>query len=188
MVEFKNVVFSYEDKQVLNGFSLKIEKGECVCLKGESGCGKTTALRLILGLETPISGEISVPKRISAVFQEDRLMEHLSIKRNIMLIDDSDPKRVDKLLKKAGLYEVRHKKISLLSGGMKRRTAILRAIVFGGDLLVLDEPFNGLDFENKRIMSEIIREEFSENGKSVLLVSHIKEDAELLDAKVVEME
>ena len=63
MVELKNVSFSYDDKQVLKGFSLNLSKGECVCLKGESGCGKTTVLRLLLGLEAPDSGSISVPKK-----------------------------------------------------------------------------------------------------------------------------
>ena len=187
MVELKNIVFAYDEKTVLNDFSLKIGDGECICLKGESGCGKTTVLRLILGLETPISGEIIVPNRVSAVFQEDRLLDHLSIKRNLMLIGNADSGKVDSLLKKAGLYEVRNKKISRLSGGMKRRVAILRAIVFGGDLIILDEPFNGLDFDNKQIMAEIINQEFLSTGKSVLLVSHIKEDAVLLGATVVEM-
>lgn len=187
MVELKNVLFSYDDKQVLKGFSLNLSKGECVCLKGESGCGKTTVLRLLLGLEAPDSGSISVPQKISAVFQEDRLIEHLSIKRNILLANESNQKNTDELLKKTGLYEVRHKKISQLSGGMKRRVAILRAIIFDGDLLILDEPFNGLDFENKQIIAKIIKNEFLGKEKSVLLVSHIKEDAELLGARVVEM-
>ena len=115
------------------------------------------------------------------------MIEHLSIKRNILLANESNQKNTDELLKKTGLYEVRHKKISQLSGGMKRRVAILRAIIFDGDLLILDEPFNGLDFENKQIIAKIIKNEFLGKEKSVLLVSHIKEDAELLGARVVEM-
>lgn len=187
MLELKNISFSYSDKTVLKDFSLKLADGECVCLKGESGCGKTTVLRLILGFETPNSGEISAPKKISAVFQEDRLINHISVKRNIMLVSDGDAEKVDQLLKEVGLYEARHKKISVLSGGMKRRVAILRAIAFGGDLLVLDEPFNGLDFQNKQKIAQIITDEFLKVGKSVLLVSHIAEDAELLNAKIVQM-
>lgn len=187
MVELKNIGFAYDDRKVLNGFSLNISKGDCVCLKGESGCGKTTVLRLILGLETPNEGEITVPTRVSAVFQEDRLLEQFSIKRNLMLVDNAETVKVDSLLKEVGLYDVRHKKISRLSGGMKRRVAILRAIVFGGDLLVLDEPFNGLDFHNKQVIAEVIKREFLNVGKSVLLVSHIKEDADLLGASVVEI-
>lgn len=188
MLELKNVSFSYDDKTVFSNFSLKICKGECVCLKGESGCGKTTVLNIILGLQTIASGEITRPNKISAVFQEDRLIPHLSLKRNIMLVNDSNPKNVDNLLKSAGLYDIRHKKVSLLSGGMKRRAAILRAVNFGGDLLVLDEPFNGLDYENKQKIARIIKEEFLKKEKSVLLVSHNSEDAELLGAKIIEMQ
>ncbi len=186
MMNIRNLSFSYDERPILEDFSLTVAENECVCIKAVSGKGKTTLLRLILGLETDFSGEIEVPKNISAVFQEDRLIEHLSLKRNILLAKD-DAEKCDEMLKKVGLYDVRHKKVSQLSGGMKRRVAILRALQFGGDLLLLDEPFNGIDYENKKILAEIIKSEFMVSGKAVLLVTHITEDAELLGARIVEM-
>ena len=186
MIELKNIAFSYGETAVLKDFSLEVKNGECVCLKGESGCGKTTVLRLILGLETAQSGTVSVDGTVSAVFQEDRLVESLSLSKNIELVT-TDSVKAAELIKKAGLETVAHKKISAFSGGMKRRAAIIRAVAFGGDALILDEPFNGLDLENKQKMAEIIKENYLDLGKPVLLISHVEEDAELLNARIVEM-
>ena len=186
MIELKNVNFSYSDTAVLKDFSLSVKTGECVCLKGESGCGKTTVLRLILGLEAAQSGTVTVDGTVSAVFQEDRLIESLSLDKNLELITN-DTLLTSDLIKKAELETVANKKIADFSGGMKRRAAIIRAIAFGGDALILDEPFNGLDLENKQKMASLIKEQYLEKGKPVLLISHIEEDARLLNAKIVEM-
>lgn len=187
MLEVKNLCFSYNDTPLIDNLSIKINKGETVCLKGESGCGKTTLLRILLGLETAQSGQITVPGKLSVVFQEDRLIEHLSIKKNLLLIEGATQKLVDSLLLSADLFEFRNKKVSLLSGGMKRRVAILRAIIFNGDALLLDEPFNGIDAQNKQKMADIIKEYYTEKGKPVLLISHVKEDADVLKAKIIEI-
>lgn len=186
MIEIKNLSFSYEDKKILSDFSLTVNDGECVCLSGNSGCGKTTVLRLAAGLEKPSIGEVITPKKISYVFQEDRLVSNLSIIKNIMLCLPKEQKELAlSLLREAGLEAIKDKKPSELSGGMKRRAAIVRAVAFGGDILLLDEPFNGLDSEIKAKIAEMIRREFS--GKSILMVSHIKEDANLLYSKTIEM-
>ena len=175
MIELKNVSFSYDENQILNNFNLTVNGGECVQLYGISGSGKTTVSRLILGLEKANSGNIVVPQKISTVFQEDRLLENIDLQKNIRLV----------LSKEFGLYDVRKKKISTLSGGMKRRVALVRAIAYSGDALILDEPFNGLDKDNKQIAANIIKREFINKNKPVLLITHIKEDAELLDAKII---
>lgn len=186
MIKLENVYFSYAEQNILNNFSLTIKDGECVQLCGASGSGKTTVARLILGLETQTSGNILVPQKISAVFQEDRLLENLDVQKNVRLVLSKEQYSfADKLLKKFGLYDIRKKRISTLSGGMKRRVALVRAIAYNGDALILDEPFNGLDGYNKKIAADIIKDEFIHKGKSVLLITHIKEDADLLRAKIV---
>ncbi len=186
MIELKNVSFSYGEQQVLNNFNLTVNSGECVQLYGISGSGKTTVSRLILGLENADSGNIIVPQKISVVFQEDRLLENIDVQKNIRLVlQKKQYSFADSLLKEFGLNDVRKKKISTLSGGMKRRVALVRAIAYGGDALILDEPFNGLDANNKNIAANIIKREFIDKNKPVLLITHVKEDAELLNAKAV---
>lgn len=184
MIELNNISFSYGEAEVLKNLSLKVRDGECVCIKGESGCGKTTALRLIAGLEVPTSGTVTADGDVSVVFQEDRLIEGLSLKRNLSLVT-KDTEKLSRLISKAGLSDFAGKRISSFSGGMKRRAAIIRAIAFGGDALLLDEPFNGLDSENKRNMAELINENYLDRNKPVLLISHIEDDSLLLNARVV---
>ena len=186
MIELKNISFSYGEQLILNNFNLTVNGGECVQLYGVSGSGKTTVSRLILGLENADSGNVIVPQKISTVFQEDRLLENIDVQKNIRLVLSKEQYSFsDSLLKEFGLYDIRKKKISTLSGGMKRRVALVRAIAYSGDALILDEPFNGLDIENKQIAANIIKREFIDKNKPVLLITHIKEDAELLDAKIV---
>ncbi|MCQ2440420.1 MAG: ATP-binding cassette domain-containing protein [Clostridia bacterium] len=186
MTELKNINFSYDEKQIINDFSLKVNANECVCLYGESGCGKTTVLKIIAGLLKPQSGSITNLKNVSYVFQEDRLIPHLSVLQNVTLFLPKDRKAVAKeLIGEAGLIEFINKKPDELSGGMKRRLSIVRAVAFGGDALLLDEPFNGLDTDNKVLMANIINREFTEKGKPIIMVSHVDEDIEILNAKKI---
>ena len=188
MLKLENVSFSYQDKKVLDNFSLEIKDGECICLKGDSGCGKTTVARLLLGLEKAQEGIVTAPKKISCVFQEDRLLDHLTVLKNIFLVI---PKKREKLVlelaTELGLQDSLKLKISELSGGMKRRVAIIKAIAFSGDALILDEAFNGLDLENKIKIANIIKREFTAKSKPVLMITHVQEDAELLDAKIINL-
>ena len=96
--------------------------------------------------------------------------------------------KIDDILKSLDISETKFLYPNELSGGMKRRAAIIRAIAFEGEALILDEPFNGIDAENKLIMAEMIKREFLQKGKSVLMVSHIDSDAELLNASVYHFE
>ncbi len=188
MITLKNISFSYGERPILTDFSLTVPDGKCVCLKGPSGCGKTTVLRLVLGLLTPDSGEIEGCIQPSVVFQEDRLIDGLSLLKNVTLPLEKSARDVAiQLLCEANLGEAIGKKARNCSGGMKRRAAIVRAVAFNGDALILDEPFNGIDPENKQIMANIIKREFLQKGKPVLMVSHIDSDAKLLDAETIEI-
>ena len=162
--------------------------GECVCLKSPSGGGKTTVFRLVAGLEKPQSGQVLAPQKLAVVFQEDRLLPHMTLKSNVILpLKKSQYKKAVELLKEVGLGSFLNTPISKLSGGMKRRAAIIRAIAFEGEALLLDEPFNGIDLENKRVLAEIIKREVLSKNIPVLISTHIREDAELLSAKTSEL-
>ena len=184
MLKLDNVGFSYGDKKVLENFSLTVENGECVSLQGPSGCGKTTVIKILAGLCKPQSGEVFAPQKVSVVFQEDRLVPMLSVKKNILLPLAADEKeKAIRLLYEIGLKNELGTEIRKLSGGMRRRVAIVRALAFSGDALLLDEPFNGLDGENKRIAAGMILKEAESRNIPILLSTHINEDAELLGSR-----
>ena len=169
MIKLHSVCFSYPEKEVLRDFSMHVDAGERVRLTGLSGAGKTTLLRLILGLETPQSGEITVnAKRVSVLFQEDRLLPFYTVLENLTLF--SPPEKAIELLNAlqipdaAGLYP------SELSGGMARRVALARALSLEADLYLFDEPFTGLDEENRLNAIEVIGR--YTKGKTLVFVSH----------------
>lgn len=154
----KNVSKSYDGKIVLDNVSFEIPEKGVFGIFGASGHGKTTLLRLICGLEKPDSGEIIGAEGLnfSVVFQEDRLLPSLTALGNVSLV--SDKTTAFSMLEKVGLAESADKFPDELSGGMSRRTAIARAFAYGGDALILDEPFKGLENELKENIGKLICE------------------------------
>ncbi|MCM1114278.1 MAG: ATP-binding cassette domain-containing protein [Clostridium sp.] len=182
MIEFKDVSFSYDSKQVLKNFNLTIHNGDRICLWGDSGIGKTTILRLILGLEKITSGSlIRDDAKISVVFQEDRLIPFKTAEENIRMFADSD--KTDLIISSLGISEFKNKYPSQLSGGMKRRTAIARALAVEADIYIFDEAFTGLDKENIFSATKLINE-ITEN-KTVILVTHNTHSPDLLNCRMV---
>lgn len=185
-MKLKNISKSYGDERVLENVSLEIPKGETIVISGPSGRGKTTLLRIMMGLEEPDNGEISgAPKRISAVFQENRLPLEFTAERCVKLalpksISDSE---ICRHLSELGLTEHIKKPVSELSGGMKRRVAICRGVLAPSDAIYMDEPFTGLDIETKVQVIEYLKKYCA--GKTLVVVSHAAEDAELLNAKEI---
>lgn len=169
LLSLNNIKKAYGEKPVLSGISLEIPDRGVFGIFGPSGCGKTTLLRIITGLEAADEGEIiGGEKQFSVVFQEDRLMPSLTAFENVAAVSSPDEAKL--WLEKVGLGDSLDKYPNQLSGGMSRRAAIARALAFGGDCLVLDEPFKGLEPELKERIGEIICE--YAQSKPVVLVTH----------------
>lgn len=171
MIEIRNLSKSYNGKAIFTGLSFDIKKGECTAFSGQSGLGKTTLLRCISGLEKADSGSIRGMENMkkSFIFQENRLLPHLSVLQNILCVTDDKDKALH-YLEKTFLIEDKSKKCSQLSGGMKRRLAIARALAYGGDFYYLDEPLRELDEETNEKIMELLKQEIK--GKTSVLITH----------------
>lgn len=175
---------NYNGKTVLEQFSLQLPSTGTVCLFGPSGCGKTTLLNCIAGLEPFDSGEIEGTGngRISYLFQENRLLPWISAKDNIAAVlrgkAGQNAEQAEKWLSLVGLAEAGNKRPAELSGGMRRRVALARALAYGGDLYLMDEPFQGLDAERRDEMIALLQKETA--GALKIIVTHDFEEAEML--------
>lgn len=176
---------SYGGAAVLQSVSFTAEIG-LTRVTGSSGIGKTTLLRILLGLETADSGEITglSGKRLAAVFQEDRLLDFMTPVDNIRLPEPKLERAVIlREMAAMGLTGCENQPVRELSGGMRRRVAILRALLCGADVIALDEPFKGLDEATRaRVIDETKR---LCRGKTVLMVTHEAAEAERMGAKIV---
>lgn len=183
-MEIKGITKSFGVKKILKNVSIDIPDGSVSVIYGTSGRGKTTLLRIIMGLENPDGGEISgVPKRISAVFQEDRLPLELSPVACIKMTSNAAKSEILTHLAEAGLSGHENRPVRELSGGMKRRVAIVRAVIHPSELIVMDEPFTGMDADTKKLVADYIMRHRC--GRTVIAVSHSPEDAELLGGKAI---
>lgn len=177
---------SYGGVTVLKGVSFAVRNG-VTCVMAPSGAGKTTLLRILLGLERADGGGITGAEncRWAAVFQEDRLLERLNAMDNLKFVlgPDMDQAKARTLLEELGLGDVGSKPVRDFSGGMKRRLSLARALLVPSDALALDEPFTGLDEENRVRAMACIRRAGME--KPVLLVTHEEADAAELHARII---
>lgn len=180
-MKIQHLCKSFDGKMVLDHVSLTLESGGTACLMAPSGRGKTTLLRCIAGLETPDSGQIAdLPERIAYVFQEDRLCDGFSAVDNIRLVTGKalGEGEIRRHLEELGLAGSLDQPVRELSGGMRRRVVISRAVCFGADLLLLDEPFKGLDDEARRQTADYILRH--RGAAAILCVTHDREDAAAL--------
>ena len=190
-VEIENLCKSFGDKKVLHNLNMRLEDGGIYCLMGPSGMGKTTLLRIIMNLETKDSGNIIGidPKtEISAMFQEDRILPYLSAAENVnMMYEKKRPlKEIKQDLELILPKKCLNQPVCELSGGMKRRVSLARTMHFQGKMIILDEPFTGLDTETRqKVIQYILRN----RGNRILLVAtHGENDATLLGAEIIRLE
>ena len=182
MLKITNLGFSFGKKVVLEDFSMTLKKGEIVALMAPSGYGKTTLLGLVSGLLKPQKGEIENSfEKVAYVFQEPRLFPWLTVSENLLAVmsekDETSKQAVAECLTLVGLSDAANKYPSELSGGMKSRAALARALVYGGDLFLFDEPFAALDENLRHDLTAKIKEYLRARGASAILVTHNKEDA-----------
>lgn len=184
-LQIKDISKRYGDTVVFDRFSCFLYPQEVNVLFGASGSGKTTLLRLIMGLEEADEGSMAEFEnlRISVVFQEDRLCNNLSAYSNVKLVVDPSvsSEQVQEALAAVGLKEAIRKPAKELSGGMRRRVALVRALLATYDLIVLDEPFKGLDEATKQQVIAYTVE--ATKDKTVVLVTHDIEEAKLMQGK-----
>ena len=180
---------AYGDRTVIQGLDLRIERGEFVALLGESGCGKTTLLRALAGLDPIQGGRIIAPKRPAVVFQEHRLLPWDSLWRNVALgLDGPDARaRAAAALAEVGLGDRLDDWPRNLSGGQAQRVALARALVQQPQLLLLDEPFAALDALTRIRMHALVRELVATHRPGVLLVTHDVDEAIALADRILVM-
>ena len=182
----KNICKSYGDKKVLENFNLHL-KDEKICLIGRSGSGKTTLIKIISGQIRPDKGQIisSEPLKPSIVFQDNLLFENKSVRENFSFVKELTDFKYERELNQVGLFNLLDMKVGELSGGMKRRISFIRASIYEGNILLMDEAIREVDEDTRILMLNYI----NKNLKSPLIyVSHRLEDAEILGARVINIE
>ena len=192
MLTIRDLSFAYRPNEwVLKDFQLELAPGELLALMGPSGCGKSTLLQLIAGFLTPSSGKIqSNAQKISYAFQEPRLFPWLTVEENLKAVlpknSPSDP--ILHILQTVDLVGCEALYPDELSGGMKSRVSLARALLYGGDLFLLDEPFSALDQDRRATLIPRLRQEMKQCNRSAILVTHQIEDAQSFADRIVTME
>lgn len=206
VIRAENLLKTYAGARVVDGISLEIKRGECFGLLGPNGAGKTTTLRLLLGLIAPNSGHIellnhAIPGdarearlRVGVVPQMDNLDPDFTVTENLMVygryfgMSDAEVRvRLPELLEFANLTHKADAKVPTLSGGMKRRLTLARALVNDPDVIFLDEPTTGLDPQARHLIWQRLRE-LTARGKTLVLTTHFMDEAERLCHRLAVMD
>lgn len=182
-ITIDNIYKKYGKLQVLNGIRVTVKEGECTGFTGRNGCGKTTLLSILTGVEKADEGRIVFPERnysIGYLPQVNPLLEDMSVLDNLKLWADNKS-QIDKICDRYELNSIRKRKVSKLSGGMKRRLAIACALINEPKLLVMDEPTAALDIFYKKVIHDEMRD-YLRRGGTIIMVTHEKEEIEMCNA------
>jgi heme ABC exporter ATP-binding subunit CcmA len=195
-MELKGIKKHYHSKPALNGINLKINEGEAITLFGPNGAGKTTLIKILSGIMSPGEGDIvfngngtpgaDIKKHIFFLGHKNSLYNSLTVSENMNFANrlfsrSNGSKQIETVLREHGLWERRNDPVKELSQGMKRRTAIARGFIVSPKLLILDEPFAGLDLKWRHSVVNKIKK-LKDNGKSLVLATHLVEEGyELAD-------
>lgn len=197
LIEVRNISKSFGDEVLLKDFSLDLGEGEIVAVMGPSGIGKSTLLNIIGGLDKDFEGTISYDPRIFEgidvpfpfVFQESvSLLPWKNVEDNVRIAGKRlTDEEIHDALKSVGLFEHRKKKPSELSGGMKQRVSLARALVCRSRVMLLDEPFASLDNDMRTKLQELIRDLSRTKGIAMLIVTHDRSEAEAMADRIIVM-
>jgi NitT/TauT family transport system ATP-binding protein len=192
-ISIRNLNKSYGSEQIFKDFNLDLCDEKVNCIIGKSGCGKSTLLNIIAGLTKIEEGEIhgASLKDISYVFQEDRLIEWLTVKENLEIalkkyFDNSNiSKKVEETLKLVGIYDIRNKYPNSLSGGMRQRVNIARAFGKPSKVILMDEPFKSLDYKLKYTIIDEFKNLLSREKRMVIMVTHDLDEAIYFQGNII---
>lgn len=192
-VKLSDISKQYNNEMILKNFSMKFIKNKITVLLGPSGCGKTTLLNIISGIDKNYSGEVLLNvKEVSYIFQEYRLIPWLTVYENVDFVlksymeKDERNKVIIKYLKLVNLYEHKNKYPGELSGGMQRRVAIARAFAYKSELLLMDEPFVGLDKDLKQKIIKEFLQLWKYDKRTIILVTHDMDEANKMGDNIID--
>ncbi len=195
LIEVINLTKSFGEETVLKNFSMTLEEGEIVAVMGSSGRGKSTLLNILGGLDKEYSGTVQYAPEVFReteipfpfVFQESHsLLPWKSVEENVRIAGKRlTQARIEEALTSVGLFEHRKKKPGELSGGMKQRVSLARALVCNARVMLLDEPFASLDEEMRRKLQELIRDLSRSKNIAMVLVTHERSEADTLADRII---
>lgn len=189
-IKIRNINKKYNDKVIFKNFNIDFYKDEVNCIIGKSGCGKSTLLNIISGIIDNDGDFKNIEDSISYIFQEDRLIEWMTVKENIMLVVNNfyDKKEAEKLCDKylelVGIKEYKNYYPQMLSGGIRQRVNIARAFIYPSKIIIMDEPFKSIDVINKEIIMNNFKEILKKEKRTVLFVTHDIDEALILSNKI----
>ena len=180
-----NLSYKINENRLFSSVSFSLKKGECLHIKGSNGSGKSTLLRIILGITSPTKGEIkaNIKKNIAYLGHKNALKSYLSVEDNIKLMGLSNHKDLKEYLETLSLKKLLDIKVANLSYGQQKKLALLRIFLGNTNLIVLDEPFVGLDIENQNILSNFLNKQLQKE-RGIIFTSHINCDVDSKTLKI----